>query len=324
MSLDDIRLDIAALEAALAGLHDAVSQTALAAYASPDDADLRQEADQALASLRDAADRLQQLKAALALSERQAAAAAEQAHQAKRQSARDRLLKQRDQILAAADKEAEKFQAAVADLVAAEDTSADLEIEQADLTRRWNDLKVKIEVLNERRDNASAHHLEATEAADVIDARIAADLLTDEDVADHEARLAAENASLADAAGRAMTLAELEAESDRQLREAHDSERIEVEPCRLFPGVSAAGWHFDGGLVVAVPRRDLERLEAERQRYLDDVAARAAAEAAEAAAKAKRKAEADAKHLARLNEFYGVTQKMTPGEWARSSGGQAA
>ena len=323
--MSDIRSDLAALEAAIAGLHDEVSRTALAAYAAPDDADLRREADQALASLRDATDRLQQLNAAAALAERQEQDAAERKHIEARQKARDRLIRERDQILANAEKEAEKFQTAEAELVATEDTRAELEAEQADLARRWKDLLVKIDVLNDRRDNASSHHLEAVEAADAIDARLAADLLTDEDVAAENARQTAtqaEDRARQTAADEAARLAELLAENDRLIREAYDGELIEVEPARLLPGVSGNGWRWDGGLVVGVPRRDLERLETERQRYVDDVAARAAAEAAETAARAKRKEKADAEHLKRLNEFYGAV--MTPGEWARSSGARNA
>ena len=90
ISSADLRAEIAALETVAAGLHDAVSRTALASYAAPDDADLRRDADQALASLRDANDRLQQLRGAVSLAEQQEAAAAEAAAQAERQKSKDR------------------------------------------------------------------------------------------------------------------------------------------------------------------------------------------------------------------------------------------
>ena len=78
MPVETLRADIAATAAAIAGLHDDVSRTALASYSCPDDTDLRFAADMALANLRDASDRLQQLKAALSQAERQEQEAMEQ------------------------------------------------------------------------------------------------------------------------------------------------------------------------------------------------------------------------------------------------------
>lgn len=122
-----LRRQIEATEVAIPGLHDVVSRTALASYSRPDDADARREADQALASLRDASDRLQQLNAAAELAERHEAANAETLATAERQRQKDRLLRERDRLFTLADAEYTKYEAAVGELPDAEAKLADLE-----------------------------------------------------------------------------------------------------------------------------------------------------------------------------------------------------
>jgi chemotaxis protein histidine kinase CheA len=233
ISSADLRAQIAAIEASFADLHDAVSRKALAAYAKPDDADARREADQALASLRDANDRLQQLNAAAELAERHEAAEAETLATAERQKAKDRLLRDRGRLQRLAEAEAEKGCDAYEALPAAEAKLGDLE-------RQWRDQQVVVDVLLDRFHNASDHNLEYAEQVAALDAQIADFPVTAADVAAKEAaQWAARDAEAAE------RLADLTAETDRQLREiaaahqlAYDSELVPVTPFRMAPG----GW----------------------------------------------------------------------------------
>jgi hypothetical protein len=305
--MSDIRADIAALETEAGALHEAVSRTALAAYSSPSDADLRFAADMALATLRDATTRLEQLRAAADLVERQEAEAVEQARQAERDAARDKLVKEHDRLTALADKEYEKFtraETAIKDATERRDelesliattarligdrpqTDAILEAHGAlfRLEQQLSNFETAIEVETERRDNASDHHLTYEEQAAALAARLAADLLTDEDVASHQAAVA-EAAAREDEARRIAEVGRAKIADDM---ERYLDEQVPVEPTRVLSDVPGIGWRSDGGLVIAVPRRDLDRLAAEKQRCEDEEAARAAQLAADDAARAAR------------------------------------
>jgi chromosome segregation ATPase len=128
-------------------LHDALSRTALASCAAPDDADLRKDADQALASLRDATDRIHQLHAATGLAERQeiecAEAIAAAAKEAKHRREKDRLQRQLDRFFAKYSREMD----------AQEEDQAKLVEEEAALEkalRVWKDANLRVDVRHER------------------------------------------------------------------------------------------------------------------------------------------------------------------------------
>lgn len=106
VSSADIHDQAAQLEVDIPALRDALSRAALAAYAEPGNAELRRDADQCLAFLRDASDRLQQLHAAAELAEQQEADYADQLDRLKRRQAKDKLSRKRDQLAARRDKEA--------------------------------------------------------------------------------------------------------------------------------------------------------------------------------------------------------------------------
>ena len=249
-----IRAEIAGVETTLAGLHDAVSHTALAAYGAPGDTDLRRDADQALASLREANDRLQQLRAAADLVERQEADRIEAEATAERQRAKDRLIRDRDRLQKLADEEQAKHDAAAEKLPAAQ-------AEVADLDRRWRNATVAVEVLLEQRDNAAVHTDELLNQVEAIEQEIADFPVTAAEVEAAEARRLAE--AEADTVSRAR-----QAMLDRIAAEqaAHDAETVDVEPTRVPHGGHYIGWTFSSGLVIRVPRGDLPRLAAEKVR----------------------------------------------------------
>ena len=261
MQPPDLQAEIAALEATLAGLHDAVSRTALAAYSAPGDDDARREADQALASLRDANDRLEQLRAAADLVERQDAAAAEAAREAERQKAKDRLTAKRDRLQKLADDEIEKRDAAVAKLPEAE-------AEVADLDRRWRNATVVVEVIAAQKDNAASHAETYLDQIDALDQEIADFPVTAEEVAAAEARRLAEAEADTVAKARQAMIDRIAAE-----KAAHDAEMVDVEPTRVPNDGNHIGWTFSSGLVIRVPRKDLGRLAAEKARYEEETAA---------------------------------------------------
>ena len=258
VSSADLRRQIAAIEASLPGLHDAVSLTALATYAKPDDADARREADQALASLRDASDRLQQMNAAAALAEQQEAATAETLATAERHRQKDRLIRDRDRLQRLADIEAEKGCDAYEALPAAEAKLADLE-------RQWRDQQVVVDVLLDRFHNASDHNLEYAEQVAALDAQIAAFPVTAADVAAHEA-----DEQAARDAARAARLAKLTEETDQQLRDLYDNEVVETPAPYTRNG---PGWATcRPGETIRLPRHRVashERDMAEAVAWLD-------------------------------------------------------
>ena len=234
-----------------------MSLTALAAYAKPDDADARREANQALASLRDASDRLQQMNAAAALAEQQEAATAETLATAERHRQKDRLIRDRDRLQRLADIEAEKGCDAYEALPAAEAKLADLE-------RQWRDQQVVVDVLLDRFHNASDHNLEYAEQVAALDAQIAAFPVTAADVAAHEA-----DEQAARDAARAARLAKLTEETDQQLRDLYDNEVVETPaPARERPRLG----HLPAGETIRLPRHRVashERDMAEAVAWLD-------------------------------------------------------
>lgn len=264
-----IRSEIGQLEGTLAALHDMVSRTALATYAAPNDADLRREADQALASLRDANDRLQQLRGAVSLAEQQEADQQAAAAQADRQKAKDRLIRERDRLRSLAEVEYDKS-------LAAGEKLPDAEAELDELARQWGNQKIAVEVLIEQRDNASGHACEYLEQADALDQEIEAMPVTPAEVAAlEEAQRAAEQAA-ADEARR-----QFDEDTAAELARIAGAQMIEVGPARVPPGEQPHGWRFSAGLVVAVPRKDLPEFEAAKARHAAAEAERAAAEKTE-------------------------------------------
>jgi hypothetical protein len=254
-----IRADAAVVEASIAGLHDAVSRTALAAYADPGNADLRREADQALASLRDASDRLQQLTAAAGLAERQAAEQAAALRLAEHQKARDKVVARWEKAIA-------KAKAAGLKRQDEEQKLPDAKAALDDAQRQLNNAQIRVDVIEER-----IASFQSREDAAWNEAAAAEQTLHEFDnpvipptAADELARIAAEHAA---------RIAAMEAETDRQLREAYDNEIVPVEPTRV-PHAGGDGWRYEGGKVVAVPRRDLDRLADEKARAEEQDAAR--------------------------------------------------
>ena len=252
---------------AIPGLHDAVSRKALASYAKPDDADARREADQALASLRDASDRLQQMNAAADLAEQQEAASGRAATDAKLAGAYARKESERDKAQAAAEKASDiEFEA-----------RQNLAVEQRALDWygvQWLEQNEAVEKLTKRLDDLEWVSGERWEKVEKLDAELAA---LPRSTADIEAAEAAQSAARdAEAAERLRQLTE---ETDNQLREiaaaqqlAYDNELVPVTPLRMSPGCWPQAWKTEQRQkpdypsrvehwVVAVPRRDLDKID---------------------------------------------------------------
>ena len=192
----------------------------------------------------------------------------------------------------------------------------------ARLAQQHRGYNIRIELQTEIQFEAADRSLECEERIAEIDRRLEAGILTGEDLAEEQARQAvtlAEEQTRQTAADETERVLALEAESDRLIREAYDSELVDVEPAQLLPGATGNHWRNDSGFVVAVPRRDLARLETERQRYIDDVAAREAKAAAEEAERASRRKAHQEAYEKRRTKFY-LPEKLSPGEWARRSG----
>jgi DNA repair exonuclease SbcCD ATPase subunit len=149
ISSAELRRQATETERTISALHDAVSRTALASCGAPDDADLRRDADQALAILRDASDRLQQLTAAAELAERQEAEHATALATAARQREKDKLVRQQNRIEAKWDNENEALEVDRTKL--AEETAALAEAERA-----FRDATLRVEVRQERIANRQA------------------------------------------------------------------------------------------------------------------------------------------------------------------------
>ena len=255
-SLPELRAELVALEAAIPELHAAVARTALASYGDRDNVELRRDADQALASLRDATDRLQQLQAATALAARQEADATEQAAEAERQAAKDRLAAKRERAFAHASAATEKRAAEEAKLPEAT-------VKLNDLSQQWRNQSVVVEVVTQRIADFRRHETDAWQAIETLDAEIADTPVTAAEIAEKEAdRVARKKAEL-----EAARLA-FERDTAEQLRMVHDNERVEVEPpVKVFPDDHRPNWGFSGGLVSTVPRKDLDFLAEAAHRY---------------------------------------------------------
>jgi hypothetical protein len=223
-----LRAQIEAIEATLADLTNTAALAGLASYGAPDNLALRHDVDAAMAALQSANGELERLRLALPAAEQQEAANAGASAAAERQRAKDRLLRERDRLQRLADIEAAKGCDAYEALPAAE-------AELADLEHQRQNQQVAVDVLLDRFHNASDHNLEYTAQVAAIDAQIAAFPVTAEEVAADEA--AQQVARDAEAAER---LADLTAETDRQLREIYANELIEVPAPYTRTGASWA------------------------------------------------------------------------------------
>jgi hypothetical protein len=262
VSSAEIRQQAVQLEAAIPALHDALSKGALAAYAEPANAELRRDADQALASLRDASDRLQQLHAAAELAERQEADYKDQLDQLQRRQARDKLIRKRDQLAAQRDKEARWREN--------EQTKLDqAETEQEATRRALEKLDIVIEVQEQRLASSARRSAECEAEIATLDAMLADFPLS----AAEEGALRERQAREAEERARAEEQARLAAEA-----EAYQDEIVSVR----------ARWehHRRTGKIVPsetmheMPRRKVAKFE----KLQDEMGERHAAEIAEIAA----------------------------------------
>lgn len=240
-----IRAEVAAIEQIIPGLHDAVGRTALAAYANPEDGDARRDADQALASLRDASDRLAQLTAAASLAEQNEAAEAKGVADAKLLATYRRKERERDAATEAAEKATERQY----------DEQKILDAEQGCLdwyAIQWDTQNAAVEKLKTRVSDFTWAADERWDRLAVIEAELAAlPRSTAEAEAREQARRVAEQAALAEAERAA------EEDTARRLAEMHDNEMVEVDPPVRIPSGSFISGTFDGGMLVAVAREDL-------------------------------------------------------------------
>ncbi len=296
-----IRAEIADLETAAAGLHDAVSRAALASYAAPDDANLRREADQALASLRDASDRLQQLRGAVSLAEQQEDAATVALAQAERQKAKDRLIRDRDLV---ADRDL-KIESKIAEDQAILDTA---ELEADVFADQWRNVNVKVEVYRERVGNDTRRLDALAEQHDALDAEISALPVTAEEVAAVEQAARAAEQAQRDEAQRLF-----DEDTSTKLARIAGEQMVQVDPARIPNDERPIGWRFASGQVVAVPCRDLPEFEAAKARFAAAEASREEAKLAEQAAVALANAQAATKRPAHFSGW-------TEGAALRSAG----
>lgn len=253
MTSQKLASQIAQAEQTAAPWRQRSAETALAAANSPDDPELRQAASDALAELRAAEDRLAQLRSAVELAQHQEREAVAEKAAAERAKLRARLQREHDRLCGLAAAELEKEKKALALLDAADD-----ELEA--LNKQLRELGVKRGVFTDQRDNATRHYKEYSDQSLEIEERLA-DL-------DDPSRVEARKRAAEEAAAE-----EVKAEFDRRtaaelaaLAEAAGAELVEIEPFRRPPGIKSIGWLFDGGFAVKVPRRDLARVEALRNR----------------------------------------------------------
>jgi chromosome segregation ATPase len=250
--------ELAAAEAGLSEARQDHARASLAAVSAPDDAEAADRAQAALAALRAAEDRVANLSAAAELAREQADQAAEEAAQAERQRQKDRLVAERDRVAAQWSKEQDKINA---DQAVLDEAGAERDWHQKQLQH----VNVKISVYTDRIANAEARADELVEHHAGLEQQIADFPVTADELADRAE--AAHRSADTEAAER---LAEMQAASDAEIVERYDGEMVEVEPMRVATEGDRAGWRFAGGCVIAVPRRDLDRLAEEAARCEED------------------------------------------------------
>jgi hypothetical protein len=262
-----LREQIATAEASLPALTDAAAAAGLASYGAPGDVDLRATADTAMSALQAAQDELTRLRIALPAAEQQEAASGRAAADAKLMAAYQRQVEKCEKAQAAAEK-ASDFEFEARQNLAVEQRALDWYGEQ------WLEQNAAVEKLTKRLDDLEWVAGERWEKVEKLDAELAA---LPRSMTDVEAAEAAQRAAR-DAAA-AERLRQLTAETDRELREiaaahqlAYDNELVPVTPFRMFPGSWPQDWKTEQRQkpdfpsraehwVVAVPRRDLDKIE---------------------------------------------------------------
>ena len=142
---------------------------------------------------------------------------------------------------------------------------------------QWRDANIKVEVYRERVRNDTRRLDTLAEQHAVLEQEIAALPITAAEVtAIEQAQRAAEQAQ------RDEPLRRFDEDTAAELARLAGEQMVQVDPARI-PNDERhhPGWRFASGQVVAVPRRDLEKFEAAKERLATAEAERLAAEEAE-------------------------------------------